>query len=268
MRSLPLLVDLAKGHIVLAGHSPAARAKLALLAARGARIHWYPGRDEEASQSGQIEIKRARIRKSDLRGALAVITAADEATDRRIAQWARQLGVPVNAVDRPELSSFLFPAIVDRGDVVIAIGTGGAAPVLARRLREQIEALLPARLGDLAAFLGRMRQSLRARFGQGARDRHFWQEIIDGPIARHVLEGRPQEAERLLMRQPAMPRQKGGKVTLVGAGPGDPDLLTLKALHALQDADVVFHDALVGPDILARARREARKIPVGKRKGA
>jgi uroporphyrin-III C-methyltransferase / precorrin-2 dehydrogenase / sirohydrochlorin ferrochelatase len=172
-------------------------------------------------------------------------------------------------------SSFIFPAIVDRGDVIVAIGTGGTSPVVARRVRERIEAMLPARIGDLATFIGRFRKSINGRILQMPLRRRFWERIIDGPIGALVLAGRNLEAEQALadITDPATfaggsaSGEAQGRVTLVGAGPGDPDLLTVKALRVLQDADVVFYDELVSPEILDRARRDASRIPVGRRVG-
>jgi uroporphyrin-III C-methyltransferase / precorrin-2 dehydrogenase / sirohydrochlorin ferrochelatase len=177
-------------------------------------------------------------------------------------------------VDRPDLSTFIFPAIVDRGEVVVAIGTGGASPVLARRLRERMEAILPSRVGDFADLMKRYRSRLKdARHRHPALSfRHFWERIIDGPIGATFLAGKTREAETALAE--AIDRAHNedanapGAVHLVGAGPGDPDLLTLRALHVLQAADVIFYDELVAPEILGRARRDAEQVFVGKRKGA
>jgi uroporphyrin-III C-methyltransferase/precorrin-2 dehydrogenase/sirohydrochlorin ferrochelatase len=172
-------------------------------------------------------------------------------------------------------STFIFPAIVDRGDVVVAVGTGGASPVVARRVRESIEAMLPARIGDLAGFIGRWRKSIHHRIPEFALRRRFWERVVDGPIGALVLAGRGVEAEAALKEIDDASAFAGaqasgkveGRVTLVGAGPGDPDLLTIKALRALQDADVVFYDELVSPEILDRARRDASRVPVGRRVG-
>jgi uroporphyrin-III C-methyltransferase/precorrin-2 dehydrogenase/sirohydrochlorin ferrochelatase len=172
-------------------------------------------------------------------------------------------------------STFIFPAIVDRGDVVVAIGTGGTSPVVARRVREKIEAVLPARIGDLAKFIGRYRKSIHARIPEMPLRRRFWERVIDGPIGALVLSGYKDDAEAALknIADPSVfagaegSGKAKGHVTLVGAGPGDPDLLTIKALRALQDADVVFHDELVSSEILDRIRRDASRVPVGRRVG-
>jgi uroporphyrin-III C-methyltransferase/precorrin-2 dehydrogenase/sirohydrochlorin ferrochelatase len=188
---------------------------------------------------------------------------------------ARAVGLPVNVMDDLEHSTFIFPAIVDRGDVVVAVGTGGASPVVARRLRERIEAMLPERIGELADFIGRWRKAIHTLIPEFALRRRFWERVVDGPIGALVLAGHKDEAESALkdIRDASafaggLPSGKAeGSVILVGAGPGDPDLLTIKALRALQDADVIFYDELVNPEILDRARRDAARIAVGRRVG-
>jgi uroporphyrin-III C-methyltransferase/precorrin-2 dehydrogenase/sirohydrochlorin ferrochelatase len=188
---------------------------------------------------------------------------------------AKSIGLPVNVMDDVAHSTFIFPAIVDRGDVVVAIGTGGTSPVVARRVREKIEAVLPARIGDLAKFIGRFRKSIHACIPETPLRRRFWERVIDGPIGALVLSGHKDDAEAAL-NEIADPSafagaeasgKAKGHVALVGAGPGDPDLLTIKALRALQDADVVFYDELVSPEILDRIRRDASRIAVGRRVG-
>jgi uroporphyrin-III C-methyltransferase/precorrin-2 dehydrogenase/sirohydrochlorin ferrochelatase len=276
VRSLPIFLDLSKGRVVVVGATPAASSKLETLRRRGADIAWHPvtlGREEAERRLSLrydhvFRVVEGEPAERDLAGAAAVISAAGDQVDSRIAKCARGLGIPVNVVDRPELSNFIFPAIVDRGHVVVAVSTGGSIPVLARRLRERIEAVLPSRLGGLAEFLGRQRALLRGQRLPIASDRRFWEEIIDGPVAQHVMEGDLIAAEQLFdARKRLGGEQQTGSVALVGAGPGDPDLLTLKALRALQDADVIFYDALVSAEILSLARRDARKVPVGKRNG-
>jgi len=220
--------------------------------------------------SGGVEMSRADPRQADFSGLIAVVSAIGDARDDDLAAQARRQRIPVNVVDRPDLSTFIFPAIVDRGEVVVAIGTGGAAPVLARRLRERIEALLPARIGDLAALMGRFRAAA-ARKRRGADSlRQFWERVVDGPIGAAALAGRWHEAETALARASERPGDwhgHSGAVFLVGAGPGDPDLLTLRALQALQGADVVLYDETVSEGILDRARRDAERIFAGRRAG-
>ena len=277
MHFLPLFVDLKAGTIALIGGGPAARAKLGLLRAAGATVRWFP-RDVDVAETlllvsappGHVEVSVADPLQADFSEFAAVISATGCALDEKIAQRVRAVGKLINVVDRPDLSNFIMPAILDRGDVVVAIGTGGASPVLARRLRERIEALLPARIGDLADLMRRYR-------GQFAKTRHascslrgFWESVIDGPIGAAALAGRWRHAEAALARaieDSRAPEKKSGVVYLVGGGPGDPDLLTLRALHALQNADIVFYDELITPEILDRARRDAARVFVGKRRG-
>ena len=197
------------------------------------------------------------------------MSATGDARDETISARAREAGIPVNVVDRADLSTFVFPAIVDRGEVVVAIGTGGHAPVLARRLRERIEAIVPARIGDLAALMGRYRRRVAEAVPS---PRQFWQKVVDGPIGAAVLAGRYARAEADLVRSidnggGRDPKSATGTVFLVGAGPGDPDLLTLRALQVLQDADIVFYDELVTDAVLDRVRRDAKRVFVGKRRG-
>jgi uroporphyrin-III C-methyltransferase/precorrin-2 dehydrogenase/sirohydrochlorin ferrochelatase len=203
------------------------------------------------------------------RAALAFVATGDCDRDRAAAETARAAGVPVNVADQPELCDFIMPAIVRRGDIAIGISTGGAAPALAKFVRESIERVLPARLGDLARFAGKLTQRVRELFPKPEARRQVWQELIEGSCGQAVLAGRPAEAQRHLLKllnaRVEAPAEKG-VVHIVGAGPGDPDLLTLRALQLLQQADVVFYDELVGPEILDYARREAARIHVGKQK--
>ncbi len=223
-----------------------------------------------AEDAGRVTIDRTDPLLADFGKFSVVIAATGDARDELIAKCARAAHTLVNVVDRPELSNFIMPAIVDRGEVVVAIGTGGASPVLARRLRERIEAVLPARIGELAALMGRYREKFAATRHASWSLRRFWERVIDGPIGAAALAGRQHEAEADLVaaiEDTRRPGQKSGIVRLVGAGPGDPDLLTLRALQALQNADVVFYDELITPEILDRARRDAERVFVGKRRG-
>ena len=281
MRFLPVFLDLHGGVVLLVGAGELARAKLRLLAAAGARVRWYAtdGNHDlgglQASDAARIEFAGGDPLLADLGGVIAILCAGAGDLGIAMSVRARTVGLPVNVMDDLSHSTFIFPAIVDRGDVVVAVGTGGASPVVARRVRERIEAMLPARIGELASFIGGFRKSIHARIPEFALRRRFWERIVDGPIGALVMAGRGEDAEKAL-REIADPaafagaNHQGaaeGRVTLVGAGPGDPDLLTVKALRALQDADVIFYDDLVSPEILERARRDASRIPVGRRVG-
>jgi len=267
MRFFPVFLDLAAGPVVLAGAGHAAQSKLRLLRSAGARVRWHLP-DSAASlhpSDDQVEmIVGTSSEQIDLSDAVAVVSAAGDPHDGVIAARARTMRIPVNVVDRPELSTFIVPAIVDRGDVVVAIGTGGLAPVLARRLRARIEALLPARIGELAALMGRYRARLAAVLKESTARRRFWEHVVDGPIGAAVLAGRPLEAEGLLARavgkETRRPNNHGGIVRIDAR---DPDLLTLRDLHALLDADVVAYDESVSPAVLGCVRRDAEHIVLG-----
>jgi uroporphyrin-III C-methyltransferase/precorrin-2 dehydrogenase/sirohydrochlorin ferrochelatase len=281
MRYLPIFLDLQTGPVLLLGAGELVRAKLRLLSAAGARIRWYATSGDhdvsglEAADAARIEFAHGDPLTADLTGVIAILCAGAGDIGVAMSARAKSVGLPVNVMDDLTHSTFIFPAIVDRGDVVVAVGTGGASPVVARRLRERIEAVLPARIGDLATFIGRFRKSIHSRIPEMALRRRFWERVVDGPIGALVLAGRKDEAETALneITNPsafAGAQASGGiqgHVTLVGAGPGDPDLLTIKALRALQDADVVFYDELVSPEILDRVRRDASRVPVGRRVG-
>src|SRR6266700_4543058 len=280
MRFLPVFLDLQSGVVLLVGAGDLVRAKLRLLVSAGSRVRWFAtdGHHDtgglDASDVARIEHAQGDPLTADLGGVIAILCAGAGDVGAAVSARAKAVGLPVNVMDDLVHSTFIFPAIVDRGDVVVAIGTGGTSPVVARRVRERIEALLPARIGDLAGFIGRFRTSFAAQIPEMSLRRRFWERVIDGPIGALVLSGREQEAETALneIDDPSAfaGARKGladGSVTLVGAGPGDPDLLTIRALRALQDADVVFYDELVSPEILDRVRRDASRIPVGRRVG-
>jgi uroporphyrin-III C-methyltransferase/precorrin-2 dehydrogenase/sirohydrochlorin ferrochelatase len=281
MRFLPVFLDLQAGPVLVVGTGDLVRAKLRLLAAAGARVRWFAvdGNHDVsglgAADAARIEHAEGDPLTADLGGVIAILCAGAGDIGPAMSMRAKAAGLPVNVMDDLVHSTFIFPAIVDRGDLVVAVGTGGASPVVARRVRERIEAMLPARIGDLASFIGRWRKQINGRIPEMPLRRRFWERVIDGPIGALVLNGRGNEAEQALtdIGDPSAfagataSGQVEGSVMLVGAGPGDPDLLTVKALRALQDADVVFYDDLVSPEILDRARRDAARVPVGRRVG-
>jgi uroporphyrin-III C-methyltransferase / precorrin-2 dehydrogenase / sirohydrochlorin ferrochelatase len=280
MRFLPVFLDVQRGVVMLVGAGDLARAKLRLLISAGARVRWFAtdGNHDLAGlglEAAQIEFAAGDPLTDELKGVVALVCAGAGDTGVAMSARAKAAGLPVNVMDDLEHSTFIFPAIVDRGEVVVAVGTGGTSPVVARRVRERIEAVLPERIGELASFIGRWRKAIHGLIPEFALRRRFWERVIDGPIGALVLAGRHDEAEEALKTIGDAPGFAGrlssgkaqGSVTLVGAGPGDPDLLTVKALRALQDADVIFYDELVNPEILDRARRDAERIPVGRRVG-
>ncbi len=223
------------------------------------------------AEAGLVSLLPALPGIDQLRGRPLVISATeDDKEDTRVSAIARALGVPVNVPDRPELCSFVLPAIVDRGEVTVAIGTSGASPVLAQRLRAWLEQELHPRLDTLARLAGEFRGAVADKIPSGMRRRKFWEAVFEGAAAEAMLEGDEAKAKALIgeaIETAASTLHTQGRVLLVGAGPGDSELLTVKAVRALKAADVILYDGLVGEGVLDHARREAELIPVGKAKG-
>jgi len=274
MRYFPAFHDLSvQPSLVVGGGEPATRKLRLLLKAGAEAVVVAPAADAEIAalaQAGKIAWRQRPFVAEDVAGCGLVIGATGRpAVDEAVAAAARSIGVPVNVVDRPDLSTFITPAIIDRDPLVIGISTGGDAPILARQLRARIEALLPANLGRLARFAGTFRAAVSAQIGDGIQRRRFWERFFSGPVAAKVLAGDEtgaREAMLGLINGRAVQAQEAGSVAIVGAGPGDPDLLTFKALRRLQEADVVLYDKLVGPEIVDYARRDAERLYVGKTK--
>jgi uroporphyrin-III C-methyltransferase/precorrin-2 dehydrogenase/sirohydrochlorin ferrochelatase len=253
VKHLPLFFDLAGRRVVVVGRSPAAARRAELARSAGAAVY-----------------ECETVSPADLKGSAAVFVATgDFDSDLEAQRAANAAGIPVNVADRPQLSDFILPAIVDRDEVVVAISTGGASPTLATLLRGRIEAMLPARFGAVAKLASTFRGQANALI-EPERRRAFWRQLIEGPAGWLALRGDEAGARRVALTELDAARrgQKSlGIAHIVGAGPGDPDLLTLKAAQLLQQADVILHDALVPDAILDRARREAELVCVGKRKG-
>lgn len=274
MRQFPIFLKLEGRKALVVGGGDAAVAKVRLLRAARADLTVIAERPApellDWAAEGVIRLERRAFRPDDLDGAAMVISATgDVAGDAAVSAAARAAGVAVNAVDRPALSDFIMPAIVDRDPVTVAISTDGAAPALARQVRGAIEAALPARLGQLARFIDAFRPAVSALRDSAEGRRRFWDRFLAGPIARKVLAGDGREARSAMLAlvNQAERTEQSGRVAIVGAGPGDPELLTLKAHRLLQEADVIVHDKLVGEEVLDLARRDARRIYVGKSRG-
>lgn len=199
---------------------------------------------------------------------LVVAATDDETINREVSEAATEKGRLVNVVDNPQLSNFIFPAVIDRDPLVVAISSGGQAPILARQLRARIESLVPAGYGKLARLAGRFREKVKKTFRSPRQRRRFWENTLQGVPAELALSGNLKGAERLIREQLADPESisQSGEVYLVGAGPGDPDLLTFRALRLMQQADVVLYDRLVSQGVLDLARKDAERIYVGKRR--
>lgn len=271
MRYFPLFLRLQKRKVLIVGGGKVAARKVDLLLEVDAELVVVAPEAtallRQYHAAGQIEWRQRRFEPADVDGAWLVIAAlTDPAVRDEVLRIAHARNLAVNVVDEVALSDAIVPAIVDRSPLQIAISSGGAAPVYARRVREMLEALLSPGAGKVAAFLQRYRHAIRHRIGSLSRRRRFYEWLIDGPVGASVLAGREGQARRqLLCSLAARTNGRKGLVSLVGAGPGDPDLLTLKALRRLQQADVILHDGLVDARVLALARRDAEKISVAKR---
>lgn len=272
MEYLPLFTRVRGECCLLVGSGGIALRKGRLLSKAGARIRCIsettpsPELLQLIEQNGGEFLQQA-FDESALQGVrLAVVAISDLELATRIAERCAQLNLPVNVVDRPDLCSFIFPAMVDRSPLLIAVSSSGSSPVLARQLRNWLESTLPAAYGALADLMGGLRDKVAEKIPSEQARRLFWEAVAEGPEAEMALAGRRQDAERAILdRLEASDGEVEGEVYLVGAGPGDPDLLTLKALRLMQKADVVLYDALVSPAIVDRCRRDAERIYVGKR---
>jgi uroporphyrin-III C-methyltransferase/precorrin-2 dehydrogenase/sirohydrochlorin ferrochelatase len=268
VRYFPLFLDLNDRKAVVVGGGEEALRKVRLLLKTKARVSVIaPALHEELAshlKEGRITWPARHFAPTLLDDA-ALVYSADDDLHQDVAAAARDRAIPVNAVDDAALSTFITPSIVDRDPVVVAIGTEGTSPVLGMGLRSKIEALLPQALGSLATAASQLRHNVAERISHGNRRRSFWQRYFFGSIRDSFLAGDTQSYTREL--EAALVDDSSpsiGRVSLVGAGPGDPELLTLKAQRKLQEADVIVHDRLIGPGILELARRDAIRIPVGK----
>lgn len=272
MDFLPLFHNLRGQRVLVVGGGEIALRKSRLLADTGAVLRVVaPQIDSQLAtlvvSTGGEQLLRGYAA-ADLQGCVLVIAATDdEPLNAQVSADARTRGVPVNVVDSPALCSVIFPAIVDRSPLLVAVSSGGDAPVLARLIRAKLETWIPAAYGQLAGLAKRFRAPVKERFPDLQQRRVFWEDVFQGDVAERMLAGQGSEAERLL--QARLDNQQGevrGEVYLVGAGPGDPDLLTFRALRLMQQADVVLYDRLVAPAIVELCRRDAERIYVGKQR--
>ncbi len=249
MEFLPIFLNIRGQPCLVVGAGVVATRKAALLRRAGAQVTMTTEFREEALD----------------RYALVIAATSNQEVNRAVAAAVKARLIPVNVVDQPALCSFILPSIIERAPLVVAVSSGGASPVLARLLRARLESLIPAAYGRLAALAAEFRERVKARF-QGTERRRFWERALQGPIAELMLAGRDAEARSALAAAIDDPRLAfaGGEVSLVGAGPGDPDLLTFRALRLMQQADVVVYDRLVSQPILDLVRLEAERIYAGK----
>jgi uroporphyrin-III C-methyltransferase/precorrin-2 dehydrogenase/sirohydrochlorin ferrochelatase len=268
-RYFAAFLDIAGKAALLVGGGAVAAQKAQALLRSGARVtvvapQLCPGLAELVVQ-GALRHEPRRFQNGDLVGAEIALAATDDpGVNEAVSSAARALRIPVNVADNAALSSFIMPSVVDRPPVQIAISSAGTSPVLARKVRALIEAAVPFAYGRLAALAARFRPASKKAYPEPEARRRFWERVMEGPIAEMALAGNEHEATVSLERALAQPQASSGFVSLVGGGPGNPDLLTLRALRVLQSASVVLYDHLVAKEIVELARREAERIYVGK----
>jgi uroporphyrin-III C-methyltransferase/precorrin-2 dehydrogenase/sirohydrochlorin ferrochelatase len=268
MNQLPIFMNMQGQTALVVGGTAAAAAKVRLLCKAQARVRLVADAlcDELAvlCQEQALSVAARPLQACDfIDVALVYAATGNQDQDRLVADWARRQGLPVNVVDRPELCSFTTPAVVDRSPIVIAVGTGGAAPVLAQRVRAAIDRLLPSRLGAVATLAEGFRPTVRAVLPEGSARRRFWQRFLDGAAAQAALNGDEATARMQavrLLNQDEAEQDPQGAVALVAIGPGDPELLTLKAHRLLLAADVIIHHGGAETAVLELARRDAEVL--------
>lgn len=274
MRLFPAFFYTDNAHVTVFGGGEEARRKVRLLAKTTAHItvvidtEIEPGFAEEFA--GRITIAPRDMAGQALdRSKFAIVACRTKENCEQSITWAREYGIPINVVDQPEECDFTVPSILERGEIVAAVGSGGAAPVLAKRVRTSLEALMPQNMGPLSELARDLRPRVYQVLDDGTKRRQFWEAALNGAPAKLALDGKLDDAlaaMEALLQDVASPAQQLGTVDIVGAGPGDPELLTLKAFRLIQNADIVFHDRLVSDEIMDLVRRDATRISVGKAK--
>lgn len=273
MEYFPVFMRLKDQLVVLVGGGEIATRKARLLARAGAKLTVIaPEVSPELralldDTGGSVQLRQ--YQSGDLEGAVLAVAATDIAeVNEQVSRDARARQLPVNVVDSPALCTVITPAIVDRSPLMIAISSGGEAPVLARMVRTRLETLLPAGYGRLAALASRWRERVKQTFASADERRRFWEAALTGPAAEQAYNGQDERADQLMAEELAADPSAltQGEVYLVGGGPGDPELLTLKALRLMQQAEVVLYDRLVSPQVMELVRRDAERIYVGKKR--
>ena len=271
MDFLPIFMNVKGENCLVIGGGKIASRKVFMLLRAGASVSVVsPELCQDLTirkDEGDINHINRLFEDSDLDDCKIVIAATDdEKVNSHVSQLAKSKNIPVNVVDAPDLCSFIVPSIIDRNPVQIAISTGGASPVLARLLRSRLETYIPAAYGRLAKLVESYREKVKAKFSSSDEIRTFWEQILEGPVAENLIAGKDKVARKLLetaVENAEAPAERG-EVYLVGAGPGDPDLLTFRALRLMQQADVVVYDRLVSQGVMDLVRRDAECIYAGK----
>lgn len=273
MDYLPIFLKLHEARCLVVGGGSVAARKVDLLRAAGAAVTVVAPRLgaelRQALAAEHITHRAECFHDAHLEGATLVVAATDDPhVNAQVSAAARGRNIPINAVDDPARCTFVMPSIIDRSPLIIGISSGGSAPVLARQLRERLEAMLPQSYARLARLAGAFRAEVKARLVEPRQRRRFWESVFRGPTAERVMAANDDQGlavmEDALEQAATGELPDGGEVYLVGGGPGDPDLLTFKALRLMQQADVVVYDRLVSPAVLDRVRRDAERIYVGK----
>ena len=274
MDHLPVFINLRQKPCLVVGGGDIALRKVNLLLKAQAKIKCispeFCSGLIELSRKNNLDLIEKRFESTDIDNQSVIIAATDDdKTNAMVSSLAHESGIPINVVDSPDLSSFIMPSIVDRSPIVIAISSAGKAPVLARIIRAKLETIIPSAYGNLAEIAGEYRQKVKQRFVNLKDRRKFWESVFSGVIAEKVFAGRSEEAKADIEKHLASSIEMNlGEVYLVGAGPGDPDLLTFKALRLMQQADVVLYDRLVSKGVMELVRRDAELIYVGKKGGS
>ncbi len=274
MKYFPIFVDASHINCLVVGAGEVAARKCELLLKTPAKVTvvapWVSDTVNSLASLENVTLVRREYKTSDLNGQQLVFVATDcEDTNKRIHDEAHSRGIFVNVVDNTPLCKFITPSIVDRSPIIIAMSSGGVAPVLLRYIRQKLETVLPTSIRKLGTFSEKFRDKVKSALNNVTERRYFWEDVLDGDIGENVLQGNDKKAEEQLEASLQMfnsAQKTKGQVYLVGAGPGDPDLLTFRALRLMQKADVVVYDRLVSKPILELVRRDAEKIYVGKAK--
>ena len=269
MDFLPVFHNVKGKLCLVVGGGDVAKRKAGVLLEAGAKVRVVaPEIDPELAKQKGVEPVVACFEAKHLDGVILIIAATnDRSVNRQVSELAQARSIPVNVVDDPELCSFIMPAILDRSPLMVAFSSGGASPVLTRMMRGKLETLIPQNYSRLAAFAERFREMVKTRVTNPAKRRIFWENALEGVVAEKVLTGDEGSAEAMLQQMLKNEDNiQRGEVYLVGAGPGDPDLLTFRALRLMQKADVVVYDNLVSKPIVEMTRRDAERIYVGKKR--